>query len=63
MYGSGIREIQNKLQHLHVEVAGHCKTLTQDKWYANDKLLNLLAEKMFIMPQLKLRPNVYIRLE
>lgn len=31
MYGSGIREIQNKLQHLHVEVAGHCKTLTQDK--------------------------------
>ncbi|KAK3512887.1 hypothetical protein QTP70_028953 [Hemibagrus guttatus] len=31
VYGSGIREIQNKLQHLHVEVAEHSKTLTQDK--------------------------------
>ncbi|TTA83861.1 Inhibitor of nuclear factor kappa-B kinase subunit epsilon [Bagarius yarrelli] len=31
VYGSGIREIQSKLQHLHVEVAEHSKTLTQDK--------------------------------
>ncbi|KAI5614420.1 inhibitor of nuclear factor kappa-B kinase subunit epsilon, partial [Silurus asotus] len=31
VYGSSIREIQNKLQHLHVEVAEHFKTLTEDK--------------------------------
>ncbi|XP_060766475.1 inhibitor of nuclear factor kappa-B kinase subunit epsilon isoform X3 [Neoarius graeffei] len=31
VYGSGIRETQNNLQHLHAEAAEHSKTLTQDK--------------------------------
>lgn len=42
VYGSGIREIQNKLQHLHVEVAEYSKPLTQDKRYADDKSLHLV---------------------
>lgn len=44
VYGSGIRETQNNLQHLHAEAAEHSKTLTQDKWYAN-KVIQFASRK------------------
>uniref|UniRef100_A0A673KZY7 Inhibitor of nuclear factor kappa-B kinase subunit epsilon-like n=1 Tax=Sinocyclocheilus rhinocerous TaxID=307959 RepID=A0A673KZY7_9TELE len=31
MYGSGVREFQNQLQHLHVMLSKHSETLAQDK--------------------------------
>lgn len=31
MYGSGIKEFQNQLQHLHVILSKHSETLAQDK--------------------------------
>lgn len=36
VYGNGIREIQNRLQNLHTEVAEYSKALSQDKRYSRD---------------------------
>ncbi|KAF5899467.1 inhibitor of nuclear factor kappa-B kinase subunit epsilon, partial [Clarias magur] len=43
VYISGIREIQNKLQHVHVEIAEHSKTLSLDKCI---QMMEVLLEKI-----------------
>lgn len=37
VYGGSIREIQNRLQRLHTEVAEYSKALSQDKRYSHDR--------------------------
>ncbi|KAF7693340.1 inhibitor of nuclear factor kappa-B kinase subunit epsilon [Silurus meridionalis] len=49
VYGSSIREFQNKLQHLHVEVAEHFKTLTEDKCIQK---MQVLLEKIVAVHRL-----------
>ncbi|XP_051532489.1 inhibitor of nuclear factor kappa-B kinase subunit epsilon-like isoform X3 [Myxocyprinus asiaticus] len=56
MYGNGIREFQNQLQHLHVMLSKHSETLAQDK--SSIQKMEVLLGKIVAVHQLYCKDRV-----